>query len=184
MSSATPVKAASIKTVPEMRVLKIASCSSASGRSKLTYHVGCTPEGEILFRVMGNSRAGFYSKEWVSLHSILQSFDTFGKKFNDKELTSFVLAPIFKGKSTNTPAFLFAALKAEGVIRPSTVTRRCFERGDLGAFTAKVKALIKAPAKKTPAKQAPAKKVAAKPASAVPVKKASAKPAKKAVKKT
>ena len=73
------VAAQPIKTIPPQphcRVLKIGTCQSLSGKSQLTYHVGCTTEGEpqIHFRVTGNTGSGFYSQEWVSLAVIQQEF--------------------------------------------------------------------------------------------------------------
>ncbi|MDO8291089.1 MAG: hypothetical protein Q7T44_17890 [Parvibaculum sp.] len=121
-----------------VRILKIATCPSMSGKSKLTYHVGCKAESEILFRVYANSASGFFSKEWVPLVEIQQLF---GKAPDAKALTSFVLLPIFKGKSINTPAFLFAALLSERLVQPSTTTRRCYECTDGKKFFAEVKAL-------------------------------------------
>lgn len=121
-----------------VRILKIAKCRSMSGKSELTYHIGCKAESEIIFRVYANSASGFFSKEWVPLVAIQQLF---GKAPNAKALTSFVLLPIFKGKSINTPAFLFAALFSEGLVKPSTTTKRCYECTDGKKFFAEVKAL-------------------------------------------
>jgi len=122
-----------------VRILKIATCPSMSGKSKLIYHVGCNAESEILFRVYANSAAGFFSKEWVPLVAIQQLF---GKAADAKAITSFVLLPLFQGKSINTPAFLFAGLLNEGLVKPSTTTRRCFECTDGKKFFAEVKALV------------------------------------------
>ena len=60
---------------PELRILKTGNCPSLSGKSKLTYHIGCTSEFEIQFRVFSNTGSGFFSNEWVSLNSILGVFD-------------------------------------------------------------------------------------------------------------
>jgi hypothetical protein len=121
-----------------IRILKIATCPSMSGKSKLTYHVGCKAESEILFRVYANSAAGFFSKEWVALTNIQELL---GKVPDAKAITSFALHQIFHGKSINTPAFLFAALYSEGLVKPSTTTRRCYECTDGKKFFAEVKAL-------------------------------------------
>ena len=121
-----------------IRILKIATCPSMSGKSKLTYHVGCKAEAEILFRVYTNSASGFFSKEWVPLIAIQQLF---GKAPDAKAITSFVLLPLFHGKSTNTPGFLFAALYSERLVQPSTTTKRCYECTDGKRFFAEVKAL-------------------------------------------
>ena len=129
-----------MKTViPEsdIRILKIGSCLSVSGKSTLTYHIGCTAESDIQLRVYANTGAGFFSKEWLSLNTIQEAFDKGGKSF-----TSFALIPLFRGKSQNTPAFLMAALLEEGLIKPSKDRRGGFECIDPSGFMAEVKALM------------------------------------------
>jgi len=122
-----------------IRILKIATCPSLSGKSKLTYHLACTSESETLFRVYGNSSTGYFSREWVTLAAIQQLL---AKAPKDGTLTSFALMPLFQGKSINTPPFLFAALLNEGLVKPSTTTKRCYECTDGKAFQAQIKALI------------------------------------------
>ena len=122
-----------------IRILKTASCSSMSGKSRLTYQVAHSDESGILFRVSDNSGTGFFSQEWVSLRAILQALT---KAQSAKSITSFHLHPLFQGKSINTPAFLLAALKNEGVLVPSTTTRRCQEIADGATIEAEVKALM------------------------------------------
>jgi hypothetical protein len=121
-----------------VRILKIASCPSQSGKSTLTYHIGCKDKTDIQIRVYANSSTGFFSNEWISFNAIQQAF----AKVPAKVITSFVLYSLFQGKSINTPAFLFAALKAEGLVQPSKEEPRCFERTDPKGFLAGVKALI------------------------------------------
>jgi hypothetical protein len=41
----------------------------------------------------------------------------------------------------NSPGFLFAALKQEGLVQASKDKARCYERGDLKEFMAGIKAL-------------------------------------------
>jgi hypothetical protein len=69
MSKATPEQ-------PDMRVLKTSTCPTLSGKSKLTYHVGCNPESEIHIRVFSNLGSGNFSKEWIALKDIQTAFDT------------------------------------------------------------------------------------------------------------
>ena len=40
---------------PALRILKVASCPTASGKGTLTYHVGCNASNAIQFRVVQNS---------------------------------------------------------------------------------------------------------------------------------
>ena len=124
---------------PIVRVLKTGTCSSLSGKSKLTYNVGCTEKSEIYFRVFTNSNAGFFSREWVSLNTIQQ---VLAKVPNGTTITSFNLMPLFNGKSINTPCFLFAALKNEGLVEQSKVEKRCYESTDPKGFMSAIKALM------------------------------------------
>jgi hypothetical protein len=94
---------------PDIRILKTGECLSRSGKSKLTYHIGCTPESEILFRIHANTGNGFFSNEWLPLKTILE-------QLSKGSFTSFSLYPLFHGKSNNTPAFLLAVLLEEGLV--------------------------------------------------------------------
>ena len=49
--------------IPTMRILKVATCPSSSGKATLTYHIGCTSEEDIQFRVVANRGGGFFSLE-------------------------------------------------------------------------------------------------------------------------
>lgn len=139
MTSATTINPESAISSTAIRILKVATCPSLSGKSTLTYHIGCTAKSEIQFSVYANSNAGFFSQEWVPLSAIQQLFDT---SPSDKPITAFVLYRLFQGKSLNTPYFLFAALLNEGLVRPSEIVKRCYDRADPKAFMAEVKALI------------------------------------------
>ena len=126
-----------MKTVtPEsdIRILKVGSCLSVSGKSTLTYHIGCTAEADIQFRVYANAGAGFFSKEWLSLNTIQEAIEKGG--------TSFALTSLFRGKSQNNTAFLLAVLLEEGLIKPSNDRRGGYECIDPSGFMAEVKALM------------------------------------------
>ncbi|CAH1087072.1 hypothetical protein [Candidatus Nitrotoga sp. 1052] len=132
---------------PEMHILKAASCPSLSGKSTLSYQVGCgvngantsTTEPVIQLRVYANSGGGFFNKDWIPLSSIQQLFD---KCPSNKPITSNALFPLFKGRSINTPAFLLAVLKHEGFLRPLKDKQRSYERIDPTGFMTEIKALI------------------------------------------
>jgi hypothetical protein len=147
-----------------MRILATGTCDTLSGNSRLTYHIGCTPEGEIHLRVHQNSRAGMFSNEWIALSDILQALK---KHPEGKPITSILLQPLFRGKSVNTPAFLLAVLLHEKVVRSLQGKLRGHELGDPSVFTAKVDRLLtgggeakEKPAGK-PARNTPRKKTAA-----------------------
>lgn len=122
-----------------IRVLKTATCPTLSGKSKLTYQIGCMGKADIQFRISANSNPGYFNDDWVSLREIQEELD---KVPSGKPFTSFNLVPIFRGKSMNSPGFLFAALKQEGLVDRSKENQRCYAFGDVKGFTAAVKALV------------------------------------------
>lgn len=125
-----------IANVPTIRILKIAACPSLSGKSSLTYHVGCNAESEIHFRIYANSGSGYFNNEWVSADSI-------GKVLGGSAgITSFTLQSAYVGKSQNNGGFLLAALFAEGLVNRSADNERQYLLADPAAFNAEVKALM------------------------------------------
>lgn len=138
MKTATPDPAK-----PALRLLKTGTCPSLSGKTKLTYRIACNDKSEIQMCISHNSGPGYFSEEWVPLSAILQILDKYP---GNKPFTSYPLHALYRGKSINTPYFLLAALKQEGLVRLSTVKRRCYERTDARAYTTGIKALIEAPA--------------------------------------
>ena len=122
-----------------VRILKIASCLSLSGKSTLVYQIGVKDKTDIQLRIASNSSTGFFSHEWISFNAIQQLFS---KAPANKPITSFLLHKIYEGQSVNTPGFLFAALKHAGLVQRSTEKPRSYERGESKGFIAEVKALI------------------------------------------
>ena len=120
-------------------ILKMDSCPSLSGKSTLTYHIGCNAESEILFRVVANTGGGFFNDEWVSFNAIQGVFD---KQPKDKPIAALMLQPLFQGRSMNSPAFLLAAIKAEGLVKPLGDKKRGYERIDSAEFMAEVRKLV------------------------------------------
>ena len=158
-----------------IRILKKASCSTLSGKSKLTYHIGCSAESQIYFRIHANDGGGFFSREWVAWQGIRHHLQKVPKT---TPITSIALHRLFKGKSVNTPSFLLAVLKHEKLLQPMKGKKRSHELVDPGPFLAKVDKLMssntrtstrkitkKAPLKKTTRKttqKAPSKKISGK----------------------
>lgn len=127
--------------VPAMpiRILKAGTCPTLSGRSQLSYHLGCNNDGEIHIRVVQNSGNGQFNADWVQLvviEKLLASHPA------DKPLTSRVMLPVFRSKSSNSPAFLFATLKAEGLVKAGVEKDSGYLHGDIDAFKKAVAALI------------------------------------------
>ncbi len=48
-----------------IRILKIASCPTSSGKATLTYHIGCTTDKDIQFRVVANTGGGLFNIHWL-----------------------------------------------------------------------------------------------------------------------
>ena len=124
---------------PPIRILKIGSCLSLSGKSTLTYHLGCTTGAEIRIRIFANSGGGFFSQEWIPLNTIEEVLE---KTLKVKAITSFALKPLFRGKSVNSTGFLLAILKCLGLVRPLKEKQRCYGAIDFGKLTAEVKTLM------------------------------------------
>jgi len=132
----------SVVTVPPVpvRILKIGNCPSLSGKSTLTYHIGCTTDSkDIHCRVYENSGNGFFNSEWTPLAVIKQLLASHP---SEKPITSHTLYEIFSGKSSNSAPFLFAILKAEGLVQPAKERRRCYEVCSATKFLADIEALV------------------------------------------
>lgn len=158
---------------PAVRIVKIGTCPSLSGKSTLTYHLGCTDKAEIQIRVVANSGGGFFSPEWIALNTVQK---VFARIPSDRPITSFPLQQLFRGKSVNTPSFLMAVLKQEGLVVPMQDKQRRFESVDPAAFMAMVKGLNASAVDLTVddtkiAGKVEVKKAAAKPKVVAPVKK-------------
>ncbi|UCV07206.1 hypothetical protein [Dechloromonas denitrificans] len=121
------------------RILKIGTCSTLSGRSELSFHLGCTADGEIQFRIVSNSGNGQFNSDWVAL-TIIEKLLT--QHPAEKLMTSKTMQPVFRGKSSNSPAFLFAVLKAEGLVTAGTEKDSGHLLGDIDAFKKNASALI------------------------------------------
>ena len=125
--------------VASMRILKTFTCPSLSGKAEITYQIGCTPESEVHLRVVGNTGGGFFNSNWVAMKDIQEIL---GKYTKEDVITSFVLAPLFKHKSVNTPSFLWAALEHEKWLRRLKGKTRGHELYKPEIFTAKVEKLL------------------------------------------
>ena len=58
-----------------LRIIKIGTCSSLTGKSTLGYHIGCNDQAEICFRMASNSGGGYFSPDWISLKAILSAME-------------------------------------------------------------------------------------------------------------
>ena len=153
------------KEQPDMRVLKTATCKTLSGKSTLTYQIGCTPESIIHLRISKNTGAGFFSDEWIAYEDIQEILK---KRPRGTPVLAHLLTPLLKGKSVNTSAFLLAALTHLKLLRPLPKKKRVHELLDPRPFLDQVEKLMatgnvkaKATARKAPSKKAAVKKRAA-----------------------
>jgi hypothetical protein len=137
-TKASTGKAITTKATTELplRILKIARCPTVSGKSTLTYHLGCTPESVIKVRLYGNTGNGFLNQDWIAWTAIQEKLEL------HSPFTSQVLHALFSGKSLNSPGFLMAVLKAEGVVKSSTVKGRCYELTKDAGFLAEIERLM------------------------------------------
>ena len=147
-----------------MRVIQTATTKSISGRSSLTYQLGCTPEDKVHIRITKNSGNGFVNTSWYSIddiHKVLANGSKSGP------LTSYLLEPLIKG-SSNTPAFVMAALMNERLLRVLKGKKRGHELLDPEGFTARMDKLVSAKgttegkAVRSTTRKAPTKKAAIK----------------------
>ena len=123
---------------PVNRVIKTATCKSLSGKSDLTYHLGVDDESNLQMRVFANTGSGYFSQEWVP-YSAIQSILS-----KAPFITSFTLRSLYVGKSTNSPGFLLAALKAEELVKLKGEKERVYVALDSSLFMAGVKVLMEA----------------------------------------
>jgi hypothetical protein len=150
-----------------MRVLKTATCKTLSGKSTLTYQLGCNSDSDIHLRVTKNTGAGMFSDEWVPYDDIQEALKD---NTEGAAITSIRLTSLFKGKSVNTPSFLLAALKHLKLVRSMNGKQRPHESLNPKPFLDSVEKLMssspvvntkKTPVKKT-VRKAPVKKATVK----------------------
>ena len=134
-----------------MTVVKTASCDTLTKKSKLTYHIGTLPDGEVYFRIHKNTGNGFFSNEWISLADIRK---VLSKIPVGKPVTAIMLNDLFTGKSVNTPGFLIAVLAHEKLIIPMQGKKRSHEPVDPEKITEWISQLSSGKAK--PRKTSPA----------------------------
>ncbi len=137
MKKATPSNVTTSNSILSMRIIKIASCPTCSGKANLTYHFGCTQDNQVHIRIVENSGGGFFSEEWVPLNATLAALDK-----APQPITAIPFINLFIGKSVNTPGFLLAVLKHEGLVKLLEGKVRGYEKLDSEAFMGEVNKLV------------------------------------------
>lgn len=137
-----------VDIVETVRILGTSTCPSLSAKSTLTYNLGMDVEGQTHIQIIGNDGGGYFNIDWVTYRDIQAVLAK-----QPKDITSGALRCLYPLKSTNSPGFLLAALKAVGLAQVSTENPRCYEALDPAAFIAGVKTLMEsAPALDAPPK--------------------------------
>ena len=147
------------KLSESMHIIKSSSCKSITGKSTLSYELGCTPDSTVHLRISKNTGKGFFNPEWIALKDIQKAL---AKGHKGSPLTSFLLQSLLKGGSVNTPAFLMAALTNERLLRVLKGKKRGHEFLDPEGFTARIAELVASPAKPKSAPRKTTKKTATK----------------------
>ena len=119
------------------RIIKIAKCSTCSGKTNLTYHLGSTEKNQVYIRIVENSGGGFFSEEWVAFDATLSVLDK-----APHPITADPFFSLFKGKSVNTPGFLLAVLKHEGLVKLLEGKVRGYEKLPTETFLTEVNKLV------------------------------------------
>jgi hypothetical protein len=120
----------------EIRILKIGTCPSISGRSTLTYHIGCKGD-TIHLRIYENTGKGVFNKDWVSLAEFEPLLTS-----AEKPITAGLFRALFQGKSANTTGFMMAVLIAEGLLKVSDEQPGNYVCMDPTEFKKRIQALI------------------------------------------
>lgn len=124
-------------SAPPLRIIKISTCPTCSGKTNLIYHLSTTEEKQVYIRIVENSGGGFFSEEWVPLNATLDALDK-----APHPITAFPFINLFKGKSVNTPGFLLAVLKHEGLVKLLKGKVRGYERLPTETFMTEVNKLV------------------------------------------
>jgi hypothetical protein len=153
---------------PDMRILKTTTTKTITGKSTLTYQIGCLPDSTIHLRITKNSGGGFFSDEWVKYEDIQAVLK---ERSKDSPIMSHFISPLLKGKSSNTSGFIMGVLSHLKLLRPLPKKKRLHELLDPKPFLdtveklmssdVKPKAAVKKTVKKT-VRKAPSKKATVK----------------------
>lgn len=122
-----------------VRILKEDTCPSLSGRSLLTYQIGCTDDSTIHVRVHQNTGKGYFNREWIAFATAEKILGTV------PALTANSFRGIFAGKSVNSAGFLMAVLKHLGLITPLSGNQRCYAHTGSQSFINEAAALAASP---------------------------------------
>ena len=138
--SSTKTNKQNTTSLNRTHVLKTSSCSALSGNGEIGYEFSLDNKKALHIRITSNSGGGFFSDESIPISEIERILFS---QPDPSRLTSAALQPLFKGKSVNTPAFLMAALRNEGFVKPIGELKRFHQCIDAKSFKALIKKLQK-----------------------------------------
>ncbi len=134
-----------------MQTLKQDTCPGLSGKNTLTYELGQEHDQSLWLRLVKSSGGGYLSKKWISIDAVASTLTQSPTPF-----TSYVLHSHFTGKSINSPSFLMAVLKNEGLVVPDSIKRQAFVCDDpdaaLAVFQKRIKGATPTTKKRPPRK--------------------------------
>jgi len=140
----------------DMRVLKTTTCKTLSGKSTLTYQIGCTPDSVIHLRITKNSGGGFFSNEWVKYEDIQAVLK---ERSKNSPIMSHFISPLLQGKSSNTSGFIMSILSHLKLVGPLPKKKRLHELLDPKPFLDQMEKLTASDVKpKGTTRKAPVKK--------------------------
>jgi len=128
------------QTIPNRHILKTPSCLALSGNGTIGYELSLDDKKSLHIRIMSNTGGGYFSNESIALTDIEGILFSLA---DDERLASTAFQPLFKGKSVNTPAFLMAALRNEGFVKPIGELKRFHQCLDAKSFKALIRKLQK-----------------------------------------
>ena len=121
-----------------MRILKVDSVPSLSGKSVLTYQVGVDEEGQIHIRILANTGRGYFSKDWMA-H---QAIDDLLMVRGEEGVSGSALESLFTGTSANTAGFFVAILKHLGVLTGIEGKRHAYLYGGSAHWLEEMQTLV------------------------------------------
>ena len=121
-----------------MKTIKQDTCPGLSGTNTLTYELGLEDDQSIWLRLVKSSGGGFLHNDWISVDAIMDTLQKAASPF-----TSWAVHSLFVRKSANSPAFLMAVLKHEGLVISDPDKPQVFVLDDPDAALAKFQKRIK-----------------------------------------
>jgi len=100
----TKTNPSTTQTNPNKLILKASTCEALSGNGTIGYELSLDNKKALHIRVTSNTGGGYFSDELIAIAEVE---DILFSLTDDERLTSTALQPLFKGKSVNTPDFLW-----------------------------------------------------------------------------